>query len=345
MKHYYPDFYKKFKCIADKCPDSCCKDWDVVVDDESQAFYSTVNGDFGNKLKSVTAVDSDGDRIFVLNNGICPFWNNQKLCDIYINLGGDHLCATCRSFPRISQDYTVFCEHMLSFACPEAARLMLDSDMDFDFETHVSPDTNPGYDVKIMNFLLQARKITFEIFCDTSLSFSNKLKSALAFNAKIQYMLDEENYNTDKLPKPETNFISSNQKDCSFIFDLHKSLDTMSKEWRTALDKLANTSVNSTFIQSIDSSFDALAKYYVLRYYLTAIDSFDVLVTLKRLVCAYKVCSHMLSASGNLSFEECAAVMQRYSKEVEHSYENSERLEDEFCFSPDFSTENLLKII
>ncbi len=345
MKHYYPDFYKKFKCIADKCPDSCCKDWDVVVDDESQAFYSTVNGDFGNKLNRVTAVDSDGDRIFVPQNGNCPFWNSQKLCDIYINLGEEHLCSTCRSFPRISQDYTVFCEHMLSFACPEAARLMLGSDMNFDFETHVSPDTNPGYDVKIMNFLLQARKITFEILGKASLSFSAKLKSALTFNAEIQNMLDEENYNTDKLPKPETNFVSNTPKSCAFIFDLHKSLDIMSKEWRAALDKSANTSVNIEAVQSLESSFSALAKYYVLRYYLTAIDSFDVLVTLKRIVCAYKVCSHMLSASGNLSSKECADIMQRYSKEVEHSYENSERLENEFCFSPDFSTENLLKII
>lgn len=39
MKTAYHEFYKDFKCIADKCPDSCCKEWDVVVDDDSYIKY------------------------------------------------------------------------------------------------------------------------------------------------------------------------------------------------------------------------------------------------------------------------------------------------------------------
>ena len=36
MKHIYPKYYKDFKCIANKCPDSCCKDWDVELDDNGR---------------------------------------------------------------------------------------------------------------------------------------------------------------------------------------------------------------------------------------------------------------------------------------------------------------------
>ena len=35
MIYSYPDYYKKFRCIADKCPDTCCSDWQIVIDDES----------------------------------------------------------------------------------------------------------------------------------------------------------------------------------------------------------------------------------------------------------------------------------------------------------------------
>lgn len=44
MKTTYHEFYKDFKCIADKCPDSCCKEWDVVVDDDSYIKYKTQTG-------------------------------------------------------------------------------------------------------------------------------------------------------------------------------------------------------------------------------------------------------------------------------------------------------------
>ena len=87
MKTAYHEFYKDFKCIADKCPDSCCKEWDVVVDDDSYIKYKNADGAFGEKLRSVMTIDADGDRIFTLNNNRCPFWNKDMLCDIYQFLG------------------------------------------------------------------------------------------------------------------------------------------------------------------------------------------------------------------------------------------------------------------
>lgn len=38
MKQIYPDFYPEFRCLAGDCPDTCCKDWEVVVDPEAMEF-------------------------------------------------------------------------------------------------------------------------------------------------------------------------------------------------------------------------------------------------------------------------------------------------------------------
>ena len=39
MIYTYPDYYKKFSCIADKCPDTCCGKWQIVIDDDSLEKY------------------------------------------------------------------------------------------------------------------------------------------------------------------------------------------------------------------------------------------------------------------------------------------------------------------
>ncbi len=186
MKHYFPKYCEKFRCIANLCPDSCCRDWDVVVDDTSFDFYNTAKGEFGDRLRSLMTIDEDGDRIFIRQGEKCPFWNSDMLCDIYINLGENHLCHTCKEFPRITQDYTVFCEHTLSFACPEAARLMLESDFDTGFATDIPQDLQTDYSTTEMNFLLSARKRTFEILSDCKMSLSERLCRLLAFNERVQ---------------------------------------------------------------------------------------------------------------------------------------------------------------
>ena len=38
MRIYKPVYYDDFRCIADKCPDSCCKEWEVQVDEKTAAF-------------------------------------------------------------------------------------------------------------------------------------------------------------------------------------------------------------------------------------------------------------------------------------------------------------------
>ena len=35
MKEYIPDYYKDFQCIADKCKDSCCIGWEIMIDSKS----------------------------------------------------------------------------------------------------------------------------------------------------------------------------------------------------------------------------------------------------------------------------------------------------------------------
>lgn len=82
MKIRVPDYYKDFKCIADKCEDTCCAGWEVDVDDDSYEYYKTVTGPFGDRIKSVMVPPTEEEEAcFTLNNGRCPFLNDNNLCD------------------------------------------------------------------------------------------------------------------------------------------------------------------------------------------------------------------------------------------------------------------------
>lgn len=329
----YPTYYKKFKCIASLCPDSCCKDWDVVVDSETEASYNSINTDFGDKLRSLMLTDSDGDRIFESQSGRCPFWNSDMLCDIYINLGEEHLCETCKSFPRITQDYGAFAEKLLSFACPEAARLMLAEDNAYtDFKSDYElVDTD--YDADTMRFILKAREKTAQILNASAYSFAENLKDCLAFNSQVQDALN----GNEPAPLGEI----PQKTDCGFIFDLHLRLEIMDNHFAAELAEVAKNRAELKIPESLDDSFKKLALYYIYRYYLTAIDSGDVLGTIRRIACAYIIIGKWAAFCDR----DIQQIMQRYSKEVEHSYENNEELDFEFAANPNFSVENLISAI
>lgn len=51
MFYIKPDFYDKFKCIAEKCTDNCCIGWEIDIDENALEKYNAIEGGFGEELK------------------------------------------------------------------------------------------------------------------------------------------------------------------------------------------------------------------------------------------------------------------------------------------------------
>ena len=64
-----------------------------------------------------------------------------------------------------------------------------------------------------------------------------------------------------------------------------------------------------------------------------------------KVISADIVTAYELERPNNPTQAKVVKILQGYSKEVEHSYENGELLEDEFIFNPFFSTDNLIGIL
>ena len=330
-----PKFYTEFACIAGKCPDTCCKDWDIVVDDETIDFYrSTGDNDLISRLKT----DDDGDTVIQFDNGVCPFLNGNKLCGIQLKYGGERICKTCREFPRITQDYTEFEERMLTFACPESARMMMSDKSAFDFITDIKicRDDN-GYDKEYMNFLLRARFMTAEIFRSNA-PFAKKMRRALAFTENAQALIDDEIFKIEYLSDYATYPYPAEEPDRSFIFERCKTLDVMDSHWLKTLCECSKEKIPT----GLDEDWTCIALYYIARYYLTAISTYDIITTVKRIYCAWILCGAMVSHEHAESDAQARALIyQKYSKEIEHSDENLEYFTDLFL-EESFNSERLV---
>ena len=164
-----PAYYDRFRCLASACPDSCCQQWSVQVDERAEAYYRGLPGPLGEKLRSVLTRE-DGETVFAVENGRCPLWRADGLCRIQAELGEQALCDVCRDFPRIRHDFGDFAELQLELSCPEAARLILLSPPEPAL-IHTEPDTDPPeYDRTEMELLKAQRKKLLNILCGPTLT-------------------------------------------------------------------------------------------------------------------------------------------------------------------------------
>ncbi|MBO5682921.1 MAG: flagellin lysine-N-methylase [Clostridia bacterium] len=126
MKLYAPRYYKDFKCIADKCPHSCCVGWEIDIDGDTLDKYKNLCGGYGDLISDSISVDG-GTPHFTLGAGErCPHLDERGLCRIITSVGEDYLCDICREHPRF-YNFTSIAEVGLGMSCPAAARLILSS--------------------------------------------------------------------------------------------------------------------------------------------------------------------------------------------------------------------------
>ena len=88
MKIIKPSYYDTFRCIAGECPDSCCHQWQVQVDEEAAAFYRGLEGPLGDALRACMVDTESGTEMENVNDR-CPMWRADAV--IHGKAGGKHI--------------------------------------------------------------------------------------------------------------------------------------------------------------------------------------------------------------------------------------------------------------
>lgn len=320
-----PEYYDRFRCIAGACPDSCCHEWEVSVDEESAARYLTLSGELGDRLREKLKQDADGWSLQI-TDGRCPMWRQDGLCQIQYELGEGGLCQVCHDFPRLRHDYGSFVELGLELSCPEAARLIL-------LATHQPPLTEetpeagePDYDGEAMEILLRTRERALEI-----LSFGSvpeALALLLLYGYRAQGELDG-GTDAECHPEKELKFARKLAQKGSVeeLCQLYQGLDILTDRWG---QRLANPCPHDSWAEELR----AMARYGIQRYWLQAVSDYDLACRVKMIVSGC-ILVHYLGG-------DTLSTAQLWSKEIENSMENLEALLDAAYASPLITDAKLL---
>ena len=196
MIYTYPDYYKEFKCIADKCEDTCCAGWQIVVDDESLERYESLNETHPFKDRLDESIDWE-ECVFKQDEcRRCAFLNKNNLCDMYTALGEESLCHTCTTYPRHIEEFENLREVTLSISCPEVARILLrktDKVSFYEEETDEEEDFDEyeEFDDLMFGILQDVRSVMIEIMQDRTRDI--RVRSAIVWHMaeELQECLDE----------------------------------------------------------------------------------------------------------------------------------------------------------
>lgn len=121
MRLIGPEDLRDFRCLAGSCRHTCCRGWEIDVDEESVRRYRSVGGAIGKRLRENLVTGADGTHFRLDAEERCPFLNREGLCDLILELGEDSLCQICRDHPRFRNFFTDHVEIGLGLVCEAAA--------------------------------------------------------------------------------------------------------------------------------------------------------------------------------------------------------------------------------
>lgn len=295
MKYYAPDYYEKFKCIADACRHNCCIGWEIDIDEDTLELYDTVGGEMGERLKKHICRDGDCAHFILGDNDRCPFLNDKNLCDLILQLGDGALCDICADHPRFRNFYADRTEEGLGLSCEEAARLILTNTE----KTKLVLTEDDGYDdasdPKEIRFLTVRDKI-----CETL------QRRDVPVDMRLMAVVSAVG-----VKMPETDWES--------LKNVYMSLERLEDDWTDYLDKLTETVMESRI--TLDTAYEQLLTYLVYRN----LKAEDIQGTMKFCLVSYLVIRRMCDALGG-TMDVLIDICRRYSAEIEYSDENIAKL-------------------
>ena len=371
-----PEYYEEFACIADQCQDSCCAGWEIDIDEDSYAYYNSVDSEFGKRLKDSMFVAEDGGYRFKLKGPKrCAMLNDHNLCDLYTALGEEALCEVCTEYPRFSIIYGDVEQKGLSLSCEEAGRILFsrrEPDKLIDMELPGSCDDGED-DPVYVTFMEWVQNEAVTILQNRSHSIARRMHEFLAFCDQAQTVVNYaqakndrsvlEDWKFQEEPFEEEKELSARMgqnlsyEDFSERFSIFLTMEELDDEWIHTKAEFAELFHEETYeklmeeyLQSPDCSelfYEHLLGYFVYRYLMNAVYDYDILSYAKMGVVSTLVIRDMDAVrfkrnGGNFTLADRIDIARIFSKEVEHSDGNADDLK-EMCMMEEIASVDALR--
>ncbi len=325
MLNIRPSFYDDFKCIAEKCTDSCCVGWEIAIDKYTLSTYDKMNTVFGEKIRKNITTDESGCAIFKLDeNERCPFLNKNNLCDIITNCGEDSICYICQEHPRFYNEFAEATEYGLGLCCEEVCRWLLENDEPLSFvveEDGLEDDfyANGPDEPKLYKAVSELRDEFYKILA-SDLSYNDKVKAIISLTEK---------YLNEKIT-PDSDGV---------ILARYEETEPINKEWTEYFNELNNNiceilGKEKPFDETSngDKKYSKILAYIIFRHLMNSIlldkasfsEYLNFCVSGVRFI---KLCDiKTFIEKGKLTQKDRVDNVKRWSKQIEYSEENIDLL-------------------
>ena len=372
MYYRKPHYYDKFSCTAEQCPDTCCAGWQIVIDENSLEKYSNVSGDFGIRL--LNSIDW-GEGVFEQYHKRCSFLNAENLCDIYKELGADALCDTCRLYPRHIEEFENLREFSLSLSCPVAAKMILECQEPVRFpeeedEKEECEEDFEDFDFLLFDCLLEVREKLFSIVQNRTIPIEKRMYGVLKTAKNLQEALEEgEFFERDFISETELYLQESAEEFSVSHYEIVQAirkdllrLEVLREEWKTNLEaaeslfqkgeawytekrKKYKAEIKNTIGQKQwDIYKEQLLMFFLYTYFCGAV--YDDMIYSKGVLSVISVFWieeitfwNWTAQEGKIEEKNLLETAYRYAREIEHSDENLNLLEEIFdsdkCYEPE----------
>ena len=337
MKTIFPDYVPNFSCLAGRCPDTCCKDWWIILDEKTLAVYRALPGPLGDAVWQ-SLVTEDGETRFALTDGHCRLLTEDGLCSIQLALGEDALCETCHAHPRFYEEYGAVRELSLSVSCLAAARLLLEHPKKLTFreENDEEPVTACNeLDAQLYFALKTFRKSAIGLAQDRMLPMAQRCAVLLQLASRCQRLLDEKKYTA-------LSALCSRYEDPAYLQHQCRRLkrllmqpgaffpcwmvlnnaEHLTKEFPRLLDRAIGAHFEGHFDEAMENRYENLLVYFLFRYALKAVNDGKLLPRIEGCVFHLLAIRQLYALSEEKGPEAFEKTVCLYSKEMEHSEEN-----------------------
>lgn len=334
MKEYIPDYYKDFQCIADKCKDSCCIGWEIMIDQESYERYQNVKGSFHDQL--IKGIDHEEDPVLHLDHcGRCVFLNQQNLCDIYIQLGEDALCEICTQHPRFHNEYGNIRETGLGMACEEAARLLFETN---EFKLCQIQETKEAAEDDFAEAILQIQLYFLKILKNKEAPIEQRIELVYDIAQTVQEHLNQageisDTWQTDSINK---HHILNEMREEMYIknwISIYEELDFMDPKIQKMFCEMEKMPFVIEKQRMAESYIEHLMSYFIYRYFMKSCEDDNLVDKVKFAILSCLMIEQMNEyCKENHILKTPQEVARVYSKEIEYSQENMDVIFEELLF-------------
>lgn len=373
MLYTFPDYYKEFVCTADRCEDTCCAGWEIVIDERSLRKYKAAvrTEQVPVKLQLLKSIKWHAGMFRRVEGRRCAFLDQDNLCNLYKALGPDALCRTCRLYPRHIEEFEDIREVTLSISCPEVARILMTREEPvrfLEFEKD-GEETYEEYDPFLYSVLADARDAMIQIAQNRESGIPERILLIHGMVQDLQRRIyDRQLFSCEEvIAKYQTEAALSyvqdwyakerseearRKKDYRGLrqtFAKLYELELLREDWNLLLYETeqilygngysAYQKMREDFENWMEQEFpqwkiqcEQLLVYFISTYFCGAVYDGEAYSKIRLTLDSVRLIREFLMArwtknEQHLTTEDVIEIVYRYSREVEHSDENLEKME------------------